>query len=695
MEDQQYLLLDFSFPKGLLQLGTLIKDYSDPTADSYFPEHLAGTQDQWIRADRNLEDIMTGPPSEIQRRLMQPMLHYYPGLDLRDTHQMQSIECQVYQLMNTSTWFEKLGADEQARAWLLNRPKQRQDVYLLTGYRTFKYVVLEERDDKTTPVEESIFAVSYRKIRLKRFGKIQKASVQRERNWLRPWASLHVEQGNKSKGLSSTGMVEGHVHSTTLTTDDRDNESDQGLAAETAERDRNKPPSPPPTFQRSMPGLFEPLPGSTDIFPSQASETSPTPGTGSISARQDVLPHRSTGVEEPGFLEAPVPPAVHGKNTVHELVYESYGFLEVVQLEQLDTRVLSDTDSMTSLDDDAFSVISISSASSMGDISIAMEEWVRMLADESSLKPSYKKAFDVIAKDDFEGTFTQLLREYSKDIKNSAASYLEEKAAHFVRTRARRTATLVTRYLYTTDLDHAAAFKSPIENSASLNSFFARLEAAHEPLDSSYEVDSVRELVGDDGDDDQDLPTSLDLPHLSDVKSFLLDGSAFVRFREALETYVDLRDDVGHSVVETVQEFTPSKAGNPMSGLPFYVPSRTNILVAVISAIAAAYSWSHTDCSEEGCVVRNRWIQLRPLGIVAMLLVFVLSLFIPFKSVLHAVISKRIQTRIFNGLGQLLTRFITDLRIVSRPQVPHGHERIEWVCVSTSMYLRPYICATW
>ena len=342
-----------------------------------------------------------------------------------------------------------------------------------------------------------------------------------------------------------------------------------------------------------------------------------------------------------------------------------------------------------------WSEFSVSSALSMGDISIAMEEWVRMLADESSLKPSYKKAFDVIAKDDFEGTFAQLLREFSKDIESSAASYLGKIAAHFVRTRARRTATLVTRYLYATDLDHAPAIKSPIENSASLDSCFARLEADHEPLDSSHEVESVRELGGDDGDDDQDLLTSLDLPHPNDVKSFLLDGSAFFRFREALETYVDLRDDVGHSVVETVQQSTPSKAVIPMSGLLFYVPPRTNILVAIISAIAAAYPWSHTDCSEEGCVVRKRWIHLRPLGIVVILLVFVLSLFIPFKSVLHAVTSKRIQTRIFHGLGQLLTRFITDLRVLSRPQVPHGHERIEWVCVSTSMYPRPYLCAIW
>lgn len=151
-------------------------------------------------------------------------------------------------------------------------------------------------------VEEVTFAVSYRKIRLKRFDKIQKALLQREHNWLRPWASLHVKTGDKSEKFSSRGKVEGHVHSTTLAADDRDDESDQGLASKTAERGRSKSPSPPSMFQRSMPGLFESLPGSADTFPSQASETSPTPGSGYHQCQTNVLPLRPTGVENPGFL---------------------------------------------------------------------------------------------------------------------------------------------------------------------------------------------------------------------------------------------------------------------------------------------------------------------------------------------------------------------------------------------------------
>ena len=100
-----------------------------------------------------------------------------------------------------------------------------------------------------------------------------------------------------------------------------------------------------------MPGLFKPLPGSADASPSQTSETSSTPEADSTSARQDVLPHRSTGLEEPGFLGAPVPPAVHGMNMVHELVYEVDGSQEAVQLEQLDTRVISIARSMAWLDE--------------------------------------------------------------------------------------------------------------------------------------------------------------------------------------------------------------------------------------------------------------------------------------------------------------------------------------------------------
>ena len=72
-----------------------------------------------------------------------------------------------------------------------------------------------------------------------------------------------------------------------------------------------------------------------------------------------------------------------------------------------------------------------------------------------------------------------------------------------------------------------------MEKSASLNRFFARLEADDEPLDLGSEVEDARDFGDGGGDDDPDSPTLLDLPHLDNMKSFLIDGSAFVRFREA------------------------------------------------------------------------------------------------------------------------------------------------------------------
>lgn len=151
MEDEQYLVLDYPFPKEALQLGTLITDYSNPTADYYFPEHLAGIQDLWIRTDKNVEEIMTASPSRIERSLLWRMLSSHMSIDLSEKCQMQSVECRVYQLMNTSAWFEKLGADKQARAWLLKSLKHRQDVYLLTGYRTFRDGVFKKSGRKPTP----------------------------------------------------------------------------------------------------------------------------------------------------------------------------------------------------------------------------------------------------------------------------------------------------------------------------------------------------------------------------------------------------------------------------------------------------------------------------------------------------------------------------------------------------------------
>ena len=80
---------------------------------------------------------MTASPSKIERNLLRRIFSRHSSTDLSDTFQMQSVEYQVYQLMNASAWFEERGTIEQARAWLLRSLKDRQDVYLLTEYRTF------------------------------------------------------------------------------------------------------------------------------------------------------------------------------------------------------------------------------------------------------------------------------------------------------------------------------------------------------------------------------------------------------------------------------------------------------------------------------------------------------------------------------------------------------------------------------
>ena len=116
MEDQQYLLLESPFPKKALQLGTLIRDYSNPTADCYFPKDMAGLQ--YLRAftDKNVKEIMTTSPSKIERSLLRRMLSSHMSTDLSETYQVQSVKCQCYQLIAASAWFQKLGADEQAQA---------------------------------------------------------------------------------------------------------------------------------------------------------------------------------------------------------------------------------------------------------------------------------------------------------------------------------------------------------------------------------------------------------------------------------------------------------------------------------------------------------------------------------------------------------------------------------------------------
>ena len=76
---------------------------------------------------------------------------------------------------------------------------------------------------------------------------------------------------------------------------------------------------------------------------------------------------------------------MHGKNTINELVLEVEGSQEAVQLVQLEELYAKgerNMGSMTTLDDDAWSEISVSSALSTREISMAMEEWVRVLTTD-------------------------------------------------------------------------------------------------------------------------------------------------------------------------------------------------------------------------------------------------------------------------------------------------------------------------
>ena len=153
---------------------------------------------------------------------------------------------------------------------------------------------------------EVIFAVSYRKIKLKTFNKTQKASLQRERNWLRPWAKRHLQEGIRSEGSGSVRTTEEmEDEEARIGPDDGHDSADVGPSLAGDETVLLSTPVQP---QQSMPGSFEPLTESANTLPSQTPETSPTQGTGSISARQAQLPRHSQEWEGLGSFGAPPPP---------------------------------------------------------------------------------------------------------------------------------------------------------------------------------------------------------------------------------------------------------------------------------------------------------------------------------------------------------------------------------------------------
>ena len=211
MEPAQYLVLDSPIPIESLQLGSLITNFKRPTDDFLFSDALASQRQISKREDYNVEEIMTNSSNggNILHKLTSRSKH--PQLDKKT--RLSSVRCGLYELMNVALWFQRLCDVAGTRDWLL---KHRKYVYLLVGYRTMQDGILEKEESSSTSIsvgvdlsltglpvsfdygsgrstgnrssyrteEETIFAVSYRRVKLRKFGLSKDVSLQSKKSWL-------------------------------------------------------------------------------------------------------------------------------------------------------------------------------------------------------------------------------------------------------------------------------------------------------------------------------------------------------------------------------------------------------------------------------------------------------------------------------------------------------------------------------
>lgn len=371
MGDQQYLVLDSPIPVDALQLGSLITDYRHPASDFFFEDRLKGKQKSWTRIDKNVEELMTVGSSNTEQSLLRRMLSTSPANSLSEIYELQSLECRVCELINASEWFEEVISLPRARSWVQVNLQGRHEVHLLTGFRTFRDGILRKRRNVKTSSsinigvpasvavpgirgmtlgwsrsegeepqsqyqthEEVIFAVSYRRIRLPLFGQKRNASLERGRNWLRPWTKRRADFGLSDRGRASMEA------STSVDGRSLPNKTVGSVESIAEYRDV-------PSYANVDEDLVEDS-VSRYIVPPNSPRTrspSPLPTQNHISGRHDELHNRDSVLKDIGRTDNIQLPYTDMKSATHELVIEADGSEEVVQLKEVGVSFDGDDDS--------------------------------------------------------------------------------------------------------------------------------------------------------------------------------------------------------------------------------------------------------------------------------------------------------------------------------------------------------------
>ena len=310
------------------------------------------------------------------------------------------------------------------------------------------------------------------------------------------------------------------------------------------------------------------------------------------------------------------------RGPILEFVIQSAEFQEAMQCKSSVT--LSETQ-IVSIDskDSALAALSVLFGPSADGSSLGIEVWTKLLVGSSDLGPLYRKAIKTVPKRIFERLFSRALKRFAVNLEGFKRSKSEEVLAHFVQRYALRTAWLVTRHIYAKEPYKPRLSKVNLELSPFLHQYFARLEAQDDFL-TSGEGPENRDDIIDSPDYTIKRSVLLISHHHSVAKSLLFKGPAFLEFQDALALGVETCTSPRSMIIR--------------NALPI------EIFLSIGFALNNPYVWVLT---------------------------------------LSAIILWARERETYNTepLNRLLARFIYNLRVMFRPRVKPGHQRIEWICV--------------
>lgn len=643
MEDRLYLMLESPIPIDALPLGSLVKDYRHPTRDSFFDHSLKEKQKSWVRADKEFEDLVTGGSSQTGKSFLRRVSSNFPAIDPREIYESKLLEYRVYELSNVVTWFREIA--QEAWSWFEISPQGRK-VYLLTGFRTYRGEFTRRgRDAKILSLgtslewsktdgfnystyEEVIFAVTYRTIQCQVFGPQRKASLERNLNWLTLWIERRARLNDRGKA-SSEGL-------TPLAKGSRSHEL-RGSGEESKVRELL-----PPHERRKFPAGKN-ASASPTLPTHQTRSLSPPHTQNNISTLQDKLQSRVSKPEAVGLTDHVQLPSTDSKNVIHDLVIEEDGSEEVVQLEA----------------DTTFD---------------GVEYLCTWVFESPRLRPLYARAVQVATEDVFRVALDHMLRVFGDDLCSQAPGKPVEVGARFVRARAPLVAVLITRYIYSLDVKAMTLFESSEHDSTNWQRL---IEERHRRLDPVDESEARSSHLDDAGQADQGRPPPWKNTETGSVEISLLDRLAFHQLQINLETFVEKQCFVRQTSWRLILAERHALWHLAMIwlsilrhdfGLLTFLSNVSLVEAAPMAKPPKNWSWIRGGILSQSSELFDN---------------------IPRASTFSAV-CKDPQKYLRIPAPSYVTSFVSRLKILVRPGVSPGFQRIEWICVSSQSFRRAH-----